>query len=257
MSARGLAAELARTFAAVAAPIYVLDGDRKVVYCNRACEAWLGIAPEQLIGQTCSYHSSTMVEPEEQRAAGLCPPPEVFAGERATAVVSYRLNAARIARRQAEFISLKDEVGNCAAVVAIVASDDWMDAAVSAESGLNDRDEAAALHARLAELHAELRNQRRQDRLIGDSPAMARVRAQVEIAAQSRAAVLIVGPLGSGRLHVARAIHYGSPAESLGGADAAIVFHAGSKRAQVDARRAFEQLEQQSFAGRHVAALGR
>ena len=45
---------------------------------------------------------------------------------------------------------------------------------------------------------------------------MRQVRSQVELAAGSTASVSIVGPAGSGRQHVARAIHYGRAAQSAG-----------------------------------------
>jgi DNA-binding NtrC family response regulator len=46
------------------------------------------------------------------------------------------------------------------------------------------------------------------ERLGGSSPAMARVRRQVEVAAASSGTVLIAGPPGIGRQHVARTIHF-------------------------------------------------
>jgi transcriptional regulator with AAA-type ATPase domain len=52
------------------------------------------------------------------------------------------------------------------------------------------------------------------DSLLGTSDAMRKVRAQVAAAAASGAHVLIYGPPGSGRGHVARAIHYQAAAES-------------------------------------------
>jgi DNA-binding NtrC family response regulator len=51
-------------------------------------------------------------------------------------------------------------------------------------------------------------NEYRVDRLIGDNPAIRRARRQVELAANTRAGVLIVGPPGGGRQHVAKTIHY-------------------------------------------------
>jgi DNA-binding NtrC family response regulator len=44
--------------------------------------------------------------------------------------------------------------------------------------------------------------------LLGNSPAIQRARAQIELAAASNAAVIITGPAGAGKDHVARAIHY-------------------------------------------------
>jgi DNA-binding NtrC family response regulator len=206
MPPRTLAAEVARLFAAAAEPIYLLDDERTLVYCNAACCAWLGAAAEELIGQKCDFHSSSVAEPAVQRVAGLCPPAEAFSGQRLTAVVSHAA-ADTLYRRNAEFIPLTDESGQCSAVLAIVAAQDLPIGNVEPRN-IDDRDEPAALHARLAELHAQLRAHWQQDRLLGDSPAMNRVRAQVQLASQSTAAVVVVGPVGSGRQHVARAIHY-------------------------------------------------
>ena len=92
---------LARLFTASSQPIYLLDDQRRVVYCNEACENWLAMMAEELIGQQCSYHSGDPAQLATERAAALCPPPAVFLGERRQAVIvsagrreSYR-NAAR------------------------------------------------------------------------------------------------------------------------------------------------------------------
>jgi DNA-binding NtrC family response regulator len=65
------------------------------------------------------------------------------------------------------------------------------------------------------ELHRTIRQFRRAqtaayaiESLLGDSAAMRKVRAQVVAAAASGANCLIFGPHGSGRGHIARAIHY-------------------------------------------------
>jgi DNA-binding NtrC family response regulator len=63
------------------------------------------------------------------------------------------------------------------------------------------------------------------DRLVGDSPAMQRVRAQVAAASRSRANTVIVGPPGSGREHVARIIYLsgrGDPPAPLAPVDCAL-----------------------------------
>ncbi len=86
------ATELARFLDRGAAPIYVLDEDRQIIFCNAACANWVGLAADALVGQRCNYHSPRsdaqgMPEPAEI-AAGLCPPPEVFAGQPGVALVS-------------------------------------------------------------------------------------------------------------------------------------------------------------------------
>ena len=33
------------------APVYVLDEDRRIIYCNPACARWIGIRPSELLGE--------------------------------------------------------------------------------------------------------------------------------------------------------------------------------------------------------------
>ena len=116
----------------------------------------------------------------------------------------------RLTRRRAEFIPLADDADGWQGVLVVAdARDCPADAGGSAGNLAADQsDESLALHERLQQFHHELRQHGRMDRLIGDSPAMVRVRAQVQLAAVGTATVLVVGPVGSGRQHVARAVHY-------------------------------------------------
>jgi DNA-binding NtrC family response regulator len=66
------------------------------------------------------------------------------------------------------------------------------------------------LHEHVRRFRQEAAARYRADRLIGEGPAMRLARRQVELAAQSGASVLLVGPPGSGRRHLAAAIHYGA-----------------------------------------------
>jgi DNA-binding NtrC family response regulator len=64
------------------------------------------------------------------------------------------------------------------------------------------------LHAVAARVRRELATRYAPERLIGVSPALVRVRKQIELAASSPAAnVAIVGPAGVGKRHAARTIH--------------------------------------------------
>ena len=71
-----------------------------------------------------------------------------------------------------------------------------------------------ALHDRIRRFRQEAAVRYRADRLVGEGPAMRLARRQVELAAASRCGVLLVGPPGSGRQHLAAAIHYGSSVRS-------------------------------------------
>ena len=220
-TARSMTAELARLLAGVPGPVYLLDSERRLVYCNPACAQWLSAAAEELVGQTVDYHSSPAAEALSLKVAGLCPPPEAFAGRRTSSTIAALADGAE-RRRRAEFLPLADDRGGCSGVLVIGEAVDLPVGGGDGDSAAGDigaDEESAALHARLQQLHGELRRHAALDRLLGDSPAMVRVRAQVQMAAAGRASVLVVGPRGSGRQHVARAIHYQAQAAGASAGD--------------------------------------
>jgi transcriptional regulator with AAA-type ATPase domain len=74
----------------------------------------------------------------------------------------------------------------------------------------------ARLHSLLLKLRSDLGQRYHISQLIGESEAMSRVRQQVRLAAEAGVRVLVVGPKGSGREHVARTIHFAHGASSIG-----------------------------------------
>ena len=70
---------LAKMLNSATRPIYVLDDELTLVFCNRACREWLGEAAEGLLGRQCGYHCSPQVTGPDAVAAGLCPPPAAMA----------------------------------------------------------------------------------------------------------------------------------------------------------------------------------
>lgn len=198
-------AELARLLDATGQPLYVLDSERRIVFANAACLAWTGAEVHALQGAVAVYQSPASPSGPESVAAGLCPPPDVFAGKETTAVVGC-LVGGKLRRRRARFVPLSAD-GETMSVLALVDPRDLAEEEVEAATAT----EAARLHERLREYRAETAARHRFDRLVGDSPAARRARAQAELAAASRASVWIFGPPGSGRRHLATAIHYASP----------------------------------------------
>jgi transcriptional regulator with PAS, ATPase and Fis domain len=210
------ATELARLLNAARQPVYVLDDELCIVFFNRACRQWLGAAAEDLLGRRCAYHSRSDLSGPDAVAAGLCPPPAALAGQELTATVALAPPEGPTRYRRAKFIPLAAGPEDVLALVAIVAGEDLPQAVVET-APLPGQDAAAV------ELHEQVRRFRRQaaaryraDRLVGTSAAARRARRQVEVAAGSRCSVLVVGQPGSGRQHVAAAIHYGSDPASAG-----------------------------------------
>jgi DNA-binding NtrC family response regulator len=193
---------LGRLLDASSRPVYALDERRQIVYCNTACAALLGVEPEQLIGQRCDYQAVRTGDALVDIASSLCPPPDVFTGRLATSVITALHVSGELRPRRAEFISLGgDELSSVGLVAALSAS----------ASDINTADatvpEASSLHQRLARLRHQHLSEGGLDELVGVSPAIERVCEQVALAARGQARVLIRGPVGSGREHVARLLH--------------------------------------------------
>ncbi|MHC4403690.1 MAG: AAA-type ATPase lid domain-containing protein [Planctomycetota bacterium] len=212
--ARTIATELAKLLNAAAQPVYVLDDEQTIVFSNKACLKWVGRAAEELHGRKCAYHSSAEARGAGAALAGLCPAPEALAGEVTEGTVARVAADGRLVRRRARFVRIADDTDDTVGLIVVV---DLEDLPQSGSSTLDEKgSEAAWLHERLRAFRHEAVARLRIDRLVGDSPAIRQARAQVALAVESRASVLIVGPPGSGRQHVAGVIHYGGHAEPAG-----------------------------------------
>lgn len=195
---------LGRLFAGSTAPVYALDERRRIVYCNPACAAWLGVDLGRVIGLTCDYHSGSPDGSSAQIAAGLCPPPELFSQEEQEddAGFVHRVDDAGVlSRRRARFLSLPIAGGSGGVLVIVEAAEAEAPPPVTAA-------DPVALHRRLWELRRAIGAKYELDQLVGDSPAMRRVQEQVKVALAGNCRTVVLGPPGSGREHVARTIHY-------------------------------------------------
>ena len=218
---RSKAGDLLRLFHASARPIYLLDADRRIVFCNRALLSWLGCAGGDLEGRVSSYHTDSQGD-LDALAAGLAPPP-VAPGNDLTAIVARPGPDGRLRRRWARFVPLGTEPERPSALMALVDAADLSETEPSPPAGAEP--EAAWLHERIRSFHRRSASRLGVDRLLGDSLVMRRLRAQVAMAAASAASVWIAGPPGSGRQRAAEAIHYGAngPVGSLVPLDCAVL----------------------------------
>jgi len=211
--ARSSTAELAKLLNSVAQPIYVLDDEQTLVFCNRACLDWVGRTAEELQGRRCAYHSNPEVSGLEAVAAGLCPPPPAMAGREMSGTVACLAADGRLCRRRARFLPLLSDPEEVIGLVAVVDPEDLPESETAAAASPT---EAARLHEQIRSFRHQAAARWSPDRLLGESPAMCRARAQIALAAGSEASVLVVGPPGSGRQHVAHSIHYARRGGSSG-----------------------------------------
>jgi DNA-binding NtrC family response regulator len=221
--------QLGRLLDEVGQPLYVLDAEATIVFANRACLDWVGQKAEDLQGQRCAYHSSPQASGPAAVAARLCPPPEALSGQEMTGIVACTVGEGRLSRRRARFVPLARGEDFAGLVVLVdpgelpeeealaAAQADNLPATVGQVSNLpHETSEAARLHEQLRSFRQQAAARYRVDCLAGQSNAMRRARTQIELAAKSRANVLVVGPPGSGRQHAARAIHYAGSQEPRG-----------------------------------------
>jgi transcriptional regulator with AAA-type ATPase domain len=213
-------------------PVYVVDERRRIIYCNAALAEWLDLEREQIIGRSVEFHSEPAAQAASERdeapLAELCPPPRALSGTPCQGTISTMARDGGLAHRRADFVPL----GSSRKKSTTGKRHDTLDVAqagvlvVLAADNLSPQDVAVELSGEAAdELHRTIRQFRRGQAatyaihsLLGGSSAMRKVRAQVVAAAASGANVLVSGPAGSGRGHVARAIHYracGEPAPKL------------------------------------------
>ena len=213
MRPRTSATELIQLLDRANVPVYVLDEERRIIFLNRAAELWTGYDQASLLGQECRYHSSAEVTGAAAVAAALCPPPEALSGRSIRAAVSLPGHDGIETARHVDFVPLAGDDPQVVGILAFVLPQAAVDLADANEEGETT---AAELHARVRRYRSELAGRSSLDRLVGDSPALRQVRNQVALATQNAASVLLIGAAGSGRQHVARAIHYGRDPHSAG-----------------------------------------
>jgi DNA-binding NtrC family response regulator len=202
-------------------PIYVVDAQRRIVYCNPALAAWIDWEPKRIVGRRVEFHSeeptsAVAIRGESAPLTDLCPPPHALAGETSVGTISCLARGGRMLLRTAEFMPLAGggnsrktrdpQIVEQFAVLVLLAGEDLLPQEVAAEvSGEPTTDE---LHRTIRRFRRGQAQRYSIQSLLGPSAAMQKVRAQVEAAAASGANTLIFGRRGSGRSHVALAIHY-------------------------------------------------
>jgi transcriptional regulator of acetoin/glycerol metabolism len=202
-------AGLSRLLASAPQPVYALDAERTVVFANAACEAWTGRAADALLGRRCDYQAGYRSDGTVDPVHGLCPPPEAFRGQPRVIEVAVRDVAGTWQTRSADCLPLGDDATGDVGVLVIVQPS----AAVALPPAATDP-APAELHQRLRSVLQASFERLGLTQIVGASPAIARVRQLVQVAGAVDARVLVVGPPGSGRETIARAVHYRRTAPS-------------------------------------------
>ena len=204
-------------------PIYVVDAQRRIVYCNAALAEWMDLSQKRIVGRRVEYHSEESKADDKVRddtapLTDLCPSPRALAGAVGVGTISCQARDGRMLHRAAEFVPIDGWAGKkhkqpndakdpeSFAVLVLLAREEMSPQEIA--SGVAGQSSADELHRTIRRFRRGQSNHYSIKSLLGSSSAMKKVRSQVDAAAASGANVLVYGNPGTGRAHIARAIHY-------------------------------------------------
>lgn len=180
-------------------PVFLIDSRRRVRFFNRGCVELTGCQPADVIGKPCDYLSDPLAGLSERILHAIAPPAEVLAGQELFTTIDF-IDARGEAHRQSVlYVPLPGSESAVPVVLGIMLT----------------RNEAPRIlqptpaqhwHAELAQLLNQQSSQYQLSALIARSPAMQRVREQIQLASGARLPVHITGPVGCGKMFVARVL---------------------------------------------------
>lgn len=211
---------LTKTFDRSAEIIYLIGNDLRIRYANSACVRWIGIEADQLVGTKCVFSSETE-NTGDNVIAGLCPSPDLFdsAESHQSRTCEFLISNSdgrssdKDYQLTARAFQINDPEEKVTSIL-VVASESAFE--TSTASALLSEAEAMRLHSTLIEIHRESQLSHQVDSLVGVSSFSHRLRRQTRIAADSTSDLLVLGPPGSGREHLARTIHAMRSADAPG-----------------------------------------
>ena len=184
-------------------PVFVVDSRRVVLFYNRGFEQLTGWMAGDLIGQVCELHTDGDPSSIATLLSALCPPVEL-------SPTSHRLHVltrdGQSLDRIAHFFPLPPLDADSASTEPLR----WLGILGLPESGtrVSPIPEESELHAELAALKSDLRKRYSLSQVVAGSSAMQRILARLQLAVASNVTIAFSGASGTGKEHLARAVHY-------------------------------------------------
>ena len=186
--------------------VYLVSKDSELAYANEACATWVGLDLETLVGTELVYTSETLEDSKRDAVKGLAIAPHLIAATPdQQASFSWKIFASRGGQqdlRVAQAMPLVEEQSLLGYLVVTKSFDE----AATMPTAHESIDSPTRQHEALMLVRQEMQKRFDAKRLVGTSAAATRVRRQILSATASQSDVLLVGPEGSGREHLARTL---------------------------------------------------
>ncbi len=190
-----------------ATPVFLVSASRRMLYFNAGCEQLTGWTADEIVGEMVEFASDADPRSIRELATALCPPPESLAGKELDVPVYMPSKSGPAIGKLIRFIPIREGDDRITSVLGIVSPLPTLPPTQSMSLALR-------YHAELSTLRWSLRQRYGLKTVIARSPAMRRVLEQVSIARGTTVPVHFVGPRGTGKEHLARAIHQADEAHA-------------------------------------------
>ena len=207
---------LSRVFDQTIAPVYLVSPDSQISYANDACTEWVGLELSDLILANCVFSSSDEQSGDAEHSKlttkiqGLTPDPQLTTNagpiKSDWSAVFAIDDQGKKTWRIATMTPLSDADQKALGVL-VVCESQTLDTPPSAPDVVLENDNRNRMHVALAEIRTETDRIHSLESLAGPSPYANRIRRQVESAINHNTDLLVVGPVGTGKEHLARTIH--------------------------------------------------
>ncbi|MFO1019242.1 MAG: sigma 54-interacting transcriptional regulator [Planctomycetales bacterium] len=184
-------------------PLFLIAADLTVLAFNPGCERLCGWSAMDVQGKPCRFLSETG-HGIPALMANLCPPPEVWQGTETSLPIYLERKEHSPLAQLVRFIPLRDAKGKVTSALGVLSD-------IMLPHPEREISPSLRLHAELAAIRVPLRRRFGEQALVAKSAPMKRVLNQLELAMQVSAAVFLQGEAGTGKEHLARSIHLGSP----------------------------------------------
>jgi len=186
-------------------PVYFVNLDHQIVFANQATADWTGLSLDELRSAPISQSGQVETGSVAHRRQGLAPPAELLTGEPMSDEPRQQAFQIWKAINEAEPDSLKPTETHFCSASAQVIYESGVSAGVlvSAEPTIAA---SALVQSMLAKSRNELPQLFSLESLVGESSFACRIRQQANIAQHAKTSVLITGPAGGGKEHLARVL---------------------------------------------------